>query len=68
MRLFGQVLAGEQWATVVPARRAVQPGLGVDVTTSRGITVRWQFDYTSVPGPGRNLSGSRVLFGVVYGR
>jgi hypothetical protein len=68
MRLFGQVLAGEQWATEVPARRAVQPGLGVDVTTSRGLTVRWQFDYTRVPGPGRNLSGSRMLFGVVYGR
>ena len=68
LRLFGQVLAGEQWATVVPARRAVQPGFGADVTTSRGFTVRWQFDYTRVPGPGRNLSGSRVLVGVVYGR
>ena len=68
MRLFGQVLAGEQWATEVPARRAVQPGVGMDVTTSRGITVRWQLDYTRVPGPGRNLSGTRVLFGVVYGR
>ena len=68
MRLFGQVLAGEQWATEIPARRALQPGVGMDVTTSRGITVRWQFDYTSVPGPGRNLSGTRLLFGVAYGR
>jgi hypothetical protein len=68
LRLFGQVLAGEQWATEVPARRAVQPGFGADVTTSRGVTVRWQFDYTRVPGPGRNLSGGRVLVGLVYGR
>lgn len=68
LKLFGQILGGAQWSSVVPRRRAIQPGFGVDIGTPQPIVVRVQFDYTSVRGPVRDLSTGRILFGVVVGR
>ena len=68
IRLFAQVLTGEQWSTILPRRRVVQPGFGVDFISPRQFIVRLQFDYSSVPGPVRDLSGGRFMFGLAFGR
>jgi len=67
VRLFGQILAGHEWSTELAARRAIQPGAGVDARFAGNRVVRIELDYRAVPGPGRNLSGSRVFIGMVRG-
>jgi hypothetical protein len=78
-RFFGQLLAGAEASDVVPLRPAIQIGGGVDVIVpgggSRGfapgpphdMTFRLAIDYRVTPGRGRNLSGWRFVFGVVFG-
>jgi hypothetical protein len=66
MRVFAQVLVGPEVSDSVAARRAIQPGGGVDI--GNGIVAfRMQVDYRYTSGAGRNLSTSRVLFGIVVG-
>ena len=67
VRIFGQLLAGTEWSSVFGGRRAIQPGGGIDARIRDACVVRVQLDYTFVPGELRNLSGSRVLVGLVYG-
>jgi hypothetical protein len=65
LRVFGQVLIGTQWSSVVPGRRAIQPGGGLDIYLRNGITIRLEGDYCWVPGGFRDLSTSRTLIGIV---
>jgi len=67
VQIFGQLLAGTEWSTVLGARRAIQPGGGIDARLRDACVLRAEVDYTFVPGELRNLSGSRVFVGLVYG-
>jgi hypothetical protein len=78
-RFFGQILAGAQASDVAPVRPAFLIGGGVDFIvphgSSRGVapgptvdlTFRMAIDYCITPGAGRNLSGYRFVFGMVFG-
>jgi hypothetical protein len=66
VRLFGQVLVGPEWSSVVPRQRAVQPGGGVDIYLRSGMRIRLEGDYRFVPGGLRDLSTSRILIGIVF--
>lgn len=78
-RFFGQVLAGALASDVAPVRPALLVGGGVDFIvpqgSSRGVapgpafdlTLRMAIDYCITPGEGRNLSGYRFVFGMVFG-
>jgi len=64
-RAFAQVLGGSETSTVLPTRFALQPGAGVDGQLRWSRTwIRLAYDYRFTRGGPRNLSGSRVLFGV----
>jgi hypothetical protein len=67
LRFFGQVLAGYQASTEVPGGSAIQTGLGLDTWFSNGLGVRVQWDHRFVRKEPRDLSGGRVLVGVVIG-
>ena len=60
-RVFAQLLGGSERSDVVPARQALQPGIGLDgkLKWAPG-WVRVEWDYRSTRGSPRNLSGSRV--------
>ncbi len=75
-RFFGQVLVGGQGSDAVPLRPSWIIGAGADVIIHRhdstaGPTLapalRMALDYQLTPGSGRNLSGWRAVFGVVFG-
>ena len=65
-RAFVQLLAGPEASTVVPTRMAWQPGVGFDgkIGWSPG-WIRVSYDYRYTRGGPRNLSGGRVLCGLV---
>ena len=67
VQIFGQLLGGTEWSTVLGARRAIQPGGGIDARLRDACVLRAEVDYTFVPGELRSLSGSRVFVGLVYG-
>jgi hypothetical protein len=65
-RVFVQLLTGPEASTVVPTRTALQPGVGID--GKLGWTPGWirvSYDYRYTRGGPRNLSGGRVLCGLV---
>jgi hypothetical protein len=68
-RFFGQVLVGVEVSDVDAPPGAIQVGGGVDGWDFRAkpAMVRLELDYRLVPGPGRNLSGWRALFGITLG-
>jgi hypothetical protein len=66
-RLFGQLLAGVAGGDVVIGGFAIQPGIGGDIRFQNGVIVRLQLDYSFVPGPGRSISGARLLLAVGVG-
>jgi len=78
-RFFGQLLVGGEASDIVGLRPALQIGGGVDIIMAgagtRGfapapphdITFRMAIDYRVTPGSGRNLTGWRFVFGVVFG-
>jgi hypothetical protein len=78
-RFFGQLLFGGEASDVLPLRPALQIGGGVDVIVAGGrsrgpawepqhdMTFRMAIDYRVTPGHGRNLTGWRFVFGIVFG-
>jgi hypothetical protein len=66
MRVFAQVLAGLQWADVVPRRTCVQPGVGVELYLRNGVIVQAEVDYLWAPGSARNLSTARTAVGLAF--
>ena len=67
-RAFVQLLAGPEASTVVPTRTALQPGIGVDGKLGWAPGwIRVSYDYRYTRGGPRNLSGGRVLCGLVMG-
>ena len=75
-RFFAEALAGGQGSDAVPLRPSWVVGAGADVILHRhdpaaGPTLapalRMALDYQLTPGSGRNLSGWRAVFGVVFG-
>jgi hypothetical protein len=67
IRLFGQLLGGGQWSSLMPGRAALQPGAGVEIGWATSRAVKVEYDYTAAHGPVRDLSGGRTVIGVVFG-
>lgn len=66
-RVFAQFLAGRETSTILPARLALQPGLGVDGKLAwPNAWFRLEWDYRSTRGSPRNLSGARLLGGLAF--
>jgi hypothetical protein len=65
-RAFVQLLAGPEASTVVATRTALQPGVGFDGKLGWAPGwIRVAYDYRYTRGGQRNLSGGRVLCGLV---
>jgi hypothetical protein len=65
-RAFVQLLTGPEASSVVPTRMAVQPGVGFDGKLGWAPGwIRVAYDYRYTRGGQRNLSGGRVLCGLV---
>lgn len=67
LRLFVQVLGGLEVSELDSGGLAFRPGGGVDVSTRTGILVRVEIDYLTTSAHGRDMSGCRVLLGLVFG-
>ena len=63
--MFVQIVAGVQVSDLTAATLAVRPGAGLDILTRSGLIVRLGLDYTFTSTERRDLSGSRLVAGLV---